>query len=627
MMSVYRKMSWMTLVFALALNLFPAAPAAAEPARQAGVARVRFVHASVDAPSLDAYMDGMLAAAGVRGAAGYFDVPEGEHTFSFRTAGSAADNAAVNVTLEAGQRLTVAAINTLDALEALPIPDDVSAPARNAARVKVVHAAPDAPPIAAQMGDLPLAQGLEYGEVSEAVQMLAGTYDLVVTTEDGASLATEPAHIVAADRTYTAFVIGSTAANAARLFVVESTVLRPDPNTQFRFANMAQGASMLRVYINREPSPLYPQVPFGGITNYVVTGQGSHLVEVYSLDAGPESSPPLAAGTADIGPNESVIFVAQGTVENMEIAAYTTDLSPLPPTSARLQVVNLAAGNPALQVARMEGEVLFDSIDVFEEASRIVPAGNYSLRLTNPANGAVMMEKSGIGLSAGTATTLFVIDDDPTDPWVNAIPLTVDNVPQHAAIRWAHLNLWGPAVDLYLNGEPVVTDMIYKTVTDYMLYEPGIAELAAYPAGSDPATTQPLAALSIELSGANFPRTIYLYGPADTILFGVAPDSFELLPNGRARVRFINTAIDSAAVAVANPTDGSRVAPDLQFGLASANAIVDAGVYTFNFVRDGGPIASIQGVPFETGTNYTIVLSGVYLEQPGLEVLVLEAAP
>jgi len=626
-MSLLRKVSLVGMAVAVILSRAPMPVAAGDALRQAESARVRFVHAAVDAPQLDAYVDGTLLASGVREFTSYFDIPAGEHTLSFRAEGSAVDSAVITTRLEEGEHLTVAALNTLAALDALAIPDDVSAPARNAARVTLVHAAPDAPPIAAQLGDVPLADNLEYGMVSEPVQVLAGSLNFVLTTPDGAPLAAQPAQTIAAGRTYTAFVIGTTTPDTIRVFVVESAAQEPDPSTQFRFANMTHATDTLRVYVNREPAPIFPQVPFGSITNYFATGQGSHLVEVYRLDAGPESGPPLATVTADIGPDESVIFVAQGTAEHLEIAAYTSDLGPLPPASARLQIVNLAAGHPELQVARVEGDILFDRIGQYQQASRVIPAGNYSLRFTNPASGSVIMEQNGIGLLAGTVTTLFVIEDDPANPWVNAIPLTVENVPQIASVRWAHLHLAGPAVDITVDGEPVVTGLAYKTVTDFQLIEPGMLALAAYPAGSDPATTEPLASLSVELTGATFPRTIYLYGTADSMQFGVAPDSLELLPAGRARVRFINTAIDSGSVAVINPTDGSRVVPDLHFGLSSANATIDAGVYTFNFVREEGPIAALQGVPLEAGVNYTIVLAGVYLEEPGLEVIVLEARP
>jgi hypothetical protein len=345
------------------------------------------------------------------------------------------------------------------------------------------------------------------------------------------------------------------------------------------------------------------------------------------VGSGPATGTPIASGVGVVGPHQDVVFVLQGGQGALEVAAYVGDASPLPPNSSRLQVVNLAVGNPAFKVARMEGDVLIESLDLMEQASAVVPAGTYNLRFSNVDTGEMMMEKAGIQVTAGTVTLLFAIDDDPSDPWVKAIPVNLENVPSYAAVRWAHLNLWGPVVDIYLDGELATSSLVYKVVTDYQLIEPKVYTVSAYQAGADPATAQPLSTLTLELTGDNFPRTMYIYGPADQAKIGVAPDSFELLQAGKARIRFINAAIDSASVAVVNATDGSSVVPDLQFGTASVNSNVDAGVYSFNFVKEGGPVHLLQGIEIQAGKVYTIVLAGVYLEQPGLETIIIESTP
>ena len=76
-----------------------------------------------------------------------------------------------------------------------------------------------------------------------------------------------------------------------------------------------------------------------------------------------------------------------------------------------------------------------------------------------------------------------------------------------------------------------------------------------------------------------------------------------------------------------NSLDGSTVADSLFFGQPSVNSIVEATEYTFDFVTDAGSVASLQGLEFLPGKVYTIVLAGVYDEQPGLETFVFEAKP
>jgi hypothetical protein len=615
------------VVLTLLVGLFPV-PAAAAPAVQAGgTARVRFIHASFDAPSLNGFVDGMSLATEVRGNSGYQDVAAGQHTFSWRAAGGAEDLATASLDVAAGQRATIVAIGTFAALEARAYIDDVTAPARNRARIKVVHAVPDGDPINVTLGDMTLATGLAFGESSVASQMYAGYHDIVVTGADGAPIVSESQKPINEDRTYLILVVGTVASGAYRLLVFESTVLKPDPNSSFMFANFAPGLTGVNVHINKEPSPLYSGVTFSSVQHSYVAGLGPYLIELYQPGVGPDSGTPLASGTFEIGANQTVVFAAQGAVEGVTVGAYVADLSPVPPQSSRLTVVNLAIGNPPFAVERMEGGTLIESVDVFDTASAVVPAGSYNIRFKDAASGAMMMEQGGIQVPDGTVTMLLAFDDDPADPLINALAVSTSRVLQYASVRWAHLNIFGPPVDIYMDGVPVVTSLVYRMKTEYQLYEPKVYTLTAYAVGSDPATAQPLDTLTLELAGENFPRTIFVYGQPDQARFGVAPDSLELLAEGMARIRFINAAIDATGVAVYNSTDGSVVVDNVPFGGASFNSNVPAGVYSFNFIADFGAVTQIQGLTIEAGKIYTIVLGGIVTEDPGPETFVFEEMP
>ncbi len=398
----------------------------AAPAEQTGVARIRFVNASLDAAGLDAYGDGVLWTAGLVDVTGYMNATPGEHVFSFRRVGKADDLARVTVTLESDQRVTIAAINRVDALEGLALVDDVSAPARNAARVKVVHAAPGAGPLALRIGGEPVAADLAYGAASEPAQIFAGTHTVSVRAGDESPLVMKQELVLAGSRAYTLFVIGADDGGALRLLPAESTVLKPDVSSQFRFANMVQGAGPLAVYVNHEAEPLFASVNFSSVTTYFVTGQGPHLVEVYPVGSGPQDGAPLAAGTAEVGPLENVMFVAQGTAESPEVVAYSADLSPVPAGSARLQVIHAAMGNPAIRVGTLDGETLFDRVAVGGSASRVIEAGVYAVRFEDAVSGETMMEQPGVVVADGTATVVIAFDDDPDAPLINAVTVPVD---------------------------------------------------------------------------------------------------------------------------------------------------------------------------------------------------------
>jgi hypothetical protein len=597
---------------------------AAGPVQQGEMARVRFVNASFDAPALDAYIDGGLWVGGIRDYANYQSVPAGEHSFTFRLVGTSDPLASIIATVEAGQRVTVAAIYPMATMDIRVMLDDVSAPARNAARVKVVHAAPNVGPLTVTAGDVTLAEGLEFGKVSAAQQLFDDQYIVFAKGADDLPVIGGQMVPVSGYHTYTLFIVGSAQADEFKLVTAESTVLKPDGTSRFHFANMAQGVESLTAYVNNEAVPLFPNIRFSRVTEYYVTGQGPLRIDVYPVGSGPDDGKPLASNLLNIGPDETVIFIAKGTAKALQVAAYTGDLSPLPVNSSRLQVVHVANGNPAFQVTTINDISLFDKIGLGGEASRIVPAGNYNLRFSDPDTGATMMEKNGFWLPAGTETTIIAFDDDPLVPLINAVSVSANNLPQVVLVRWAHLDSSAPPVDVYLDNRLILNAMAYQDSTAYMPYEPGRYTLAAYPAGADPAVVLPLDSTVLDLRRADSPRTVYLFGTADEVRFETAPDNANLLPSGKARIRFVNAITGSVGVDVARPVTGARVIEDLKFSESSVHLNLDAGTYIYVILGGGEEIATLDGLEFKAGRSYTIALTG---DLSQVDTVVLEYAP
>lgn len=142
----------------------------------------RIVHLSPDAPVVDVYVDGELWFEGVEPFATqteYLEYVPGTYTVQFSPAGEGPEAAVLEeqVTFEEG-RYTVAAVGEVCAVSDEPLrivnlKDDTSPTAPGHARVRGVHASPDAPPVdftvedgdEAVFGNLGFGEG-EYGELS-----------------------------------------------------------------------------------------------------------------------------------------------------------------------------------------------------------------------------------------------------------------------------------------------------------------------------------------------------------------------------------------------------------------------------------------------------------------------------
>jgi hypothetical protein len=112
-------------------------------------ARVRAVHASPDAPNVDVLVDDVVVLTDVpfNAASGYLEVAGGDRNFKINASGTQVTVIDATTTLERGQDYTLLAVNFLASIEPLLALDDNSPPASGNAKLRVIHASPDAPPV------------------------------------------------------------------------------------------------------------------------------------------------------------------------------------------------------------------------------------------------------------------------------------------------------------------------------------------------------------------------------------------------------------------------------------------------------------------------------------------------
>jgi hypothetical protein len=185
---------------------------------QATQARVRVAHMSPDAPAVDVYVDGAKALTNVpfKTISDYLPLPAGEHRFEVRPTGAAATDKAVidaKATVEGGKAYTVAAINEVAKIQPLVLTDDLTAPAAGKAKVRVVHASPDAPAVdVAVKGGPVLISNLVFGKASDVLSVDAKSYDLEVRAAGTTTVALPLNGVnLEAGKIYTVFASGKLA--------------------------------------------------------------------------------------------------------------------------------------------------------------------------------------------------------------------------------------------------------------------------------------------------------------------------------------------------------------------------------------------------------------------------------
>ncbi|MFB6151698.1 MAG: DUF4397 domain-containing protein [Haloarculaceae archaeon] len=150
-----------------------------------GTANVRVAHFSPNAPNVDIYVDGdrVLSDVPFRTVSDYLELPAGTYTVTITAAGDP-DTVPFegDVTVEAAD-YTVAAIGTLggdeNSFRPLVLEDDNSTLDSDTARVRLVHAAPDAPAVDVTAGGTTLFDGAAFGDAATTA-VPGGDYTLEV---------------------------------------------------------------------------------------------------------------------------------------------------------------------------------------------------------------------------------------------------------------------------------------------------------------------------------------------------------------------------------------------------------------------------------------------------------------
>jgi hypothetical protein len=160
-------------------------------------------------------------------------------------------------------------------------------------------------------------------------------------------------------------------------------------------------------------------------------------------------------------------------------------------------------------------------------------------------------------------------------------------------------------VDVYANGEELLPDFQPGTLTDPLELPAGTYDLAVYPAGSDPETTEPaISADGVEVpAGANATVVAHLGEDGTPVLTPFVND-VSAIPAGEARVTVRHTA---AAPAVDIRAGGTVVAPALA-NPNEASLTVPAGTVSADVVLAGTDTVAIGPADLDLaeGTN-TIV--------------------
>jgi len=600
-------------------------------------ANVRVAHFSPDAPNVDVYVDDdqVLSDVPFRTTSDYLSVPAGTRTVQITAAGDRSTVAFEGDLALSAQDYTVAAIGELTdgdtEFRPLVLEDDNSDVAGDTARVRLVHASPDAPAVdvtVASSGDA-LYDGVPFGE-SGYVEVPEGTYTLQVrgdTSGNDGDVVADFNVELAGGTVYTAFAGGyltpgdEPADEAFDLsLAVDSGAGGGGKRANVRVAHFSPDAPNVDVYVDDDR--VLSDVPFRATSDYLSVPAGSRSVEI---TAAGDRSTVAFAGDVEVGASDyTVAAVGELTDGDTEFRPLVLedDNSPVDGDTARVRLVHASPDAPAVDVTlESSGDALYDSVPFGESGYVEVPEGTYTLQVRGDTSGndGDVVAQFPIEFAGGTVYTAFAggyltPGDEPADEAFD-LSLAVDSGAggggKRANVRVAHFSPDAPNVDVYVDDDRVLSDVPFRTTSDYL----------SVPAGSR----------SVEITAAGDPDTVAFEGDVDVgagdytvAAVGELTDGdteFQPLvleddntPVEDARVRLVHVSPDAPAVDVTVRDSGDALYDDVAY-TESAYTEVPQGAYSLQ-VRgatddnDGAIVAEFDHVSVFSGTVYTVFAGG-----------------
>ena len=382
------------------------------------MSKVRVIHTSYDAPAVDISVDGAVAIPNLAygESSGYAEVPAGTRNVVVTPAGATTPEVInANLPIEANKEYTVIAVDQLASITAI-VTEDLRTANSSKAKIRFLHASPDAPPVDIKVGSgssAPVFSNASFKDISGYVEVDAASYQFVVT---------------AAGNTDEVLVFDEIAVQNGAVYTVVAHGTF-DPTDQYPFA--------VRVFVDNDPGDAFVDLTVA-TTNVKVIHASPDAPGVDILVDGtivnssalnyPQSTDYLSplAGTRNIkvnpsGSSTSVIdanvtfgadmfysVFAVNDVANIEPLVLEDDLTMPAAGKAHVRFIHLSPDAPAVDITLTDGTVIFAN-KMFKDFTAFTPLdfGSYDLEVRAAGTSQVVLPLGTINLEDGKIYTVF----------------------------------------------------------------------------------------------------------------------------------------------------------------------------------------------------------------------------
>ncbi len=201
---------------------------------------------------------------------------------------------------------------------------------------------------------------------------------------------------------------------------------------------------------------------------------------------------------------------------------------------------------------------------------------------------------------------------------IMAMPVAAQN---EAFVRVVHASPDAPNVDVWVDGETVLTDVPFTAVSDYLALPAGTYNVQVTATGS----TDPVIDADLTLE-AGTSYTVAATGLLADITATVLTDD-RMPADGQAKLRVFHASPSAPAEVDVAVTDGPILVEALAYPEATGYLTVDAGTYPLEIRAAGSPDAALSlEATLEAGQNYTAIAMDDPEGEAGVQVIIATEA-
>lgn len=640
-------------------------------------AELRVVHASPDAPAVDIYVNGesspLVQDLAYGEATLYVEVPAGVYSVQIRGAGSSGSSAPAyevsGLIVSDGDVVTVLAAGLLgstadaDRFRVLAFYEGFGTPASGSARVRVVHASPDAPAVDIDVGRDGSVEIADLGRFEDTgasgVDLPAGAAIPVgINAAGGAQVTSFTVSGLTAGSEYFLVATGllgqpADAADGFVLFAVEqtsevSTIRQDGPSTGIatvRAVHASPDAPAVDVYAEGVSTPLLSDVSYGETTAFIPVPAGTYNLQLRPAGADPATAPVYETGDVFLPGDATVTAVAAGFLgsgdagDAFRILPLVENYDDPAAGNARVRILHASPDAPAVDI-----DVGDDGTAEILALERFADTGESGVDL--PAGASLQV---GVDVHPGTPFTAFTTPELPAGQEllliatgsVAATPRaddgfgilavgptgTIGFIRQNPRVYALHAGADAPAVDIYAGDALLVGSLGFGDMAGIQV-PPGSYTLDFYATGTGPGNPAASADTPELAAGGQYLAVAAgeLAPEGTEAAFGLIAVEELFEPTNFARVRVVHASADAPAVDVGT-SDGTDVTAigdftNLAFGEASqaAGTEIPVGALTIGVAAAGTtPVVADFDVTTTAGLQVFAVAAGALAPDAGEE--------